>query len=70
MGFPAKKGSLHFFDGLRAVEGRARDKGIRILIEPEPGLLIENSSEFLEIYKMLDREVFGLNFDIGHFFSA
>jgi len=52
------------------VEGRARNKGIRILIEPEPGLLIENSSEFLEIYKKLDPAIFGLNFDIGHFFCV
>ena len=34
-----ERGRLSYFlDGLRAVEGRARDKGIRILIEPEPGL--------------------------------
>ena len=52
------------------MESRARRKGIKILIEPEPGLLIENSSEFLEIYKSLDPAVFGLNFDIGHFFCA
>ncbi len=69
-GISREEGVSHFLDGLRAVEGRARDKGIRILIEPEPCLLIENSSEFLEIYKMLDPEVFGLNFDIGHFFCA
>ena len=69
-GISREEGVSHFFVGLRAVEGRARDKGIRILIEPEPGLLIEKSSEFLEIYKMLDPEVFGLNFDIGHFFCV
>ncbi len=69
-GISREEGVSYFFDGLRAVEGRARDKGIRILIEPEPGLLIEKSSEFLEIYKMLDPEVFGLNFDIGHFFCV
>ena len=69
-GISREEGVSHFFDGLRVVEGRAREKGIRILIEPEPGLLIENSSEFLEIYRMLDPEVFGLNFDIGHFFCV
>jgi sugar phosphate isomerase/epimerase len=52
------------------VEGRARDKGVKILIEPEPGLLIENSSQFMEIYNKLDPAVFGLNFDIGHFFCV
>jgi len=69
-GISREEGTRHFLDGLRAVEGRARRKGIKILIEPEPGLLIENSSEFLEIYKRLDPAVFGLNFDIGHFFCV
>ncbi len=69
-GISREEGISHFLDGLRAVEGRARRKGIKILIEPEPGLLIENSSEFLEIYRRLDPAVFGLNFDIGHFFCA
>lgn len=64
------EGLAFFREGLRAVEGRAREKGVRILIEPEPCLLIENSSEFLEIYKELDPSVFGLNFDIGHFFCV
>jgi len=69
-GISREEGIHHFLDGLRAVEGRARRKGIKILIEPEPGLLIENSSEFLEVYTRLDPAVFGLNFDIGHFFCA
>ena len=69
-GISREEGIRHFLDGLRAVESRARSKGIKILIEPEPGLLIENSSEFLEIYKRLDPAVFGLNFDIGHFFCV
>ncbi len=69
-GISREEGLSHFLAGLRAVEGSARRKGIKILIEPEPGLLIENSSEFLEIYRKLDPEVFGLNFDIGHFFCV
>jgi len=69
-GITAEEGFSYFLDGLRAVEGEARDKGIRILIEPEPGLLIENSSEFLQLYEKLDPAVFGLNFDIGHFFCV
>jgi sugar phosphate isomerase/epimerase len=69
-GISREEGTSHFLAGLRAVEDSARRKGIKILIEPEPGLLIENSSEFLEIYKKLDPAVFGLNFDIGHFFCV
>ena len=69
-GISREEGISYFLAGLNAVEKRARDKGIKILIEPEPGLLIENSSQFLEIYKNLDPAVFGLNFDIGHFFCV
>jgi sugar phosphate isomerase/epimerase len=59
-----------FRDGLRQIEERARARNILILIEPEPGLLIENSQQFLELFRDLDPAVFGLNFDIGHFFCV
>lgn len=59
-----------FKEGLSAVAERAKDKGIRILIEPEPGLLMENSSQFRELFRELDPNVFGLNFDIGHFYCV
>ncbi len=69
-GISREQGLAWFLAGLRAVESRAREKGIRVLIEPEPGLLVENSSEFTEIYRELDPLVFGLNFDIGHFYCV
>ncbi len=59
-----------FLAGLEAVAPRARERGVRVLIEPEPGLLIEKSGQFLDIYRNLDSAVFGLNFDIGHFFCV
>ncbi len=59
-----------FMEGLRLVENKARERKVRILIEPEPGLLIENSSQFNEFYELLDPEVFGINFDIGHFYCV
>jgi sugar phosphate isomerase/epimerase len=65
-----EEGLRVFKEGLAQVEERAKQKSIRILIEPEPGLLIENSSQFLELYRELDPDVFGLNFDIGHFFCV
>jgi sugar phosphate isomerase/epimerase len=69
-GISREEGTSFFLAGLRAVEESARRKGIKILIEPEPGLLIENSRQFLEIFSNLDPAVFGLNFDIGHFFCV
>ena len=59
-----------FKEGLMAVYREAVKKGIRILIEPEPDLLIENSSQTRALFKDLDPQVFGLNFDIGHFFCV
>jgi protein FrlC len=59
-----------FLEGLLSVAERARKNKVRILIEPEPGLLIENSGQFLELFEHLDSEVFGLNFDVGHFFCV
>lgn len=59
-----------FREGLSMVEARAREKGVRVLIEPEPGLLIQTGSDFQRLYSELDPDVFGLNFDIGHFFCV
>lgn len=69
-GMERREGLALFTEGLRALEARAQKRGIRILIEPEPGLLIENSSQFLDLFEELNPEVFGLNFDIGHFFCV
>ncbi|MBA2246114.1 MAG: sugar phosphate isomerase/epimerase [Gemmatimonadota bacterium] len=59
-----------FREGLEALYDDCRRAGARILIEPEPGLLIETSAEFLDFAEDLDPECVGLNFDIGHFFCV
>lgn len=69
-GMDREEGLRLFREGLAAVEEKARATGVRILIEPEPDLLIENSSQFLQLFKDLDPEIFGLNFDVGHFFCV
>ncbi|MGO8820257.1 MAG: sugar phosphate isomerase/epimerase family protein [Desulfomonilaceae bacterium] len=69
-GISREDGLRLYIEGLMAVEGRAREKGIKILIEPEPGLLVENSVQFLDLIKNLDPTVFGINFDIGHFYCV
>ncbi len=69
-GISRSQGLAWFKEGLDAIAERARSRGIKVLIEPEPGLLIERSSEFLELYSQIDPNVFGLNFDIGHFFCV
>lgn len=59
-----------FRRGLESLYDDCRRAGTRILIEPEPGLLIETSEQFLEFADGLDPECVGLNFDIGHFFCV
>ena len=59
-----------FLRGLNEVRGLAERLSIKILVEPEPGLLIENSEQFLKIIKEINSDVIGLNFDIGHFYCV
>jgi sugar phosphate isomerase/epimerase len=57
-----------FRRGLESLYDDCRRTGVRILIDPEPRLLIETSAEFLTFAEDLDPACVGLNFDIGHFF--
>jgi sugar phosphate isomerase/epimerase len=59
-----------FYHGLEHVIPLAEQLGIKILVEPEPDLLLENTSEFISFIKDIRSPVVGLNFDIGHFFCA
>jgi len=59
-----------FVAGLNETLSVAEDVGVRLLVEPEPGLLIENSAQFLELSTRIDSPMFGLNFDIGHFYCV
>ena len=70
LGMQPEEGLRYFKEGLMAVAEHARQQGVRILIEPEPGLLIENSRQFTSFFGELDPEVFGLNCDLGHFFCV
>ena len=59
-----------FLDGLRRVATVAEENKIKILIEPEPNLLLENSQQFLSFLKNVNSDAVKLNFDIGHFFCV
>lgn len=59
-----------FHEGLDQVIPHAENLGVKILIEPEPNLLLERTSEFLEFISDVRSPNVGLNFDIGHFFCA
>jgi sugar phosphate isomerase/epimerase len=59
-----------FYQGLTRVAPLAEELDIKILVEPEPDLLMENTREFKEFIKGVKSPAIGLNFDIGHFFCA
>jgi sugar phosphate isomerase/epimerase len=59
-----------FIEGLKPVAEHAERAGVLLLIEPEPGLLIETADQFLELMQHLDSPALGLNFDIGHFYCV
>jgi sugar phosphate isomerase/epimerase len=55
-----------FVEMLKPVIAHAEKEKVLLLIEPEPGLLIETADQFLELMKHIDSPAVGLNFDIGH----
>jgi sugar phosphate isomerase/epimerase len=59
-----------FVEGLKPVAEHAEGEGVLLLIEPEPGLLIETADQFLELMQHIDSPAVGLNFDIGHFYCV
>lgn len=69
-GMDRKRAAALFHEGLERVIPLAEQLDVKLLIEPEPDLLIERTSEFLPFIKEVRSEAVGLNFDIGHFFCV
>jgi sugar phosphate isomerase/epimerase len=59
-----------FAEGLKKVKTIAEENNVKILVEPEPSLLIENSEQFLRLMKTICSDYIKLNFDIGHFYCV
>lgn len=55
-----------FVEVLKPLAEHADKEGVLLLIEPEPGLLIETTDEYLEVAERLNAPSIGLNFDVGH----
>ncbi|HVT28829.1 MAG TPA: sugar phosphate isomerase/epimerase family protein [Lacipirellulaceae bacterium] len=55
-----------FYDELMPCIELAEQLDVRILIEPEPELMIERFDQYLEFTSRIDSPMIGLNFDIGH----
>lgn len=58
------------YHGMERVIPPAETLGVKILIEPEPDLLLEKTSEFKSFVEEIRSPIVGLNFDIGHFYCA
>jgi len=55
-----------FYDELMPCIELAESLSMPLLIEPEPGLLIERFDQYLEFVDRIDSPMIGLNFDVGH----
>ncbi|MER3415063.1 MAG: sugar phosphate isomerase [Gemmataceae bacterium] len=70
-GWSWQQGLSRFVAELAPVAAIADKVQVYLLIEPEPGLLIERSDQFEELMDRLRNFQFvGLNFDIGHFYCV
>ncbi len=59
-----------FYDELMPCVEVAEKEQVHLLIEPEPGLLIETFEQYLDFVGRIDSPWVGLNFDIGHAFCV
>ncbi len=59
-----------FVEVLKPLAEHAHREGVLLLIEPEPGLLLETTDQYLEVADRLDSPSIGLNFDVGHAFCV
>jgi sugar phosphate isomerase/epimerase len=59
-----------FAAGLMGAAKVAEEEDVKVLVEPEPGLLIENSYQFRQFIKNTASDHVRLNFDIGHFYCV
>jgi sugar phosphate isomerase/epimerase len=56
--------------GLREVLPLAQQHGITLMVEPEPGLLIQHSHECLEFLERVNHPNLKMNCDLGHFYCV
>ena len=55
-----------FVEMIKPVADHAEKEGVLLLVEPEPGLLIETVEQFEEFMRHIESPAVGMNYDIGH----
>jgi sugar phosphate isomerase/epimerase len=69
-GQPRQQAIDLFVEVLKPLAQHAHDRGVLLLIEPEPELLLETTDQYLEVAERLNAPSIGLNFDVGHAFCV
>ena len=69
-GQPRQEAIDLFVEVLKPLAQHAHDRGVLLLIEPEPDLLLETTDQYLEVAERLNAPSIGLNFDVGHAFCV
>lgn len=64
--FSEEEGLDRFATALEEVIPTAEELGVDLRIEPEPGLIIERSDQYLRFMERIDSPAVGLNLDLGH----
>lgn len=59
-----------YADGLRELLPAAQQAGVTLMVEPEPGLLIEHSAECVEFLEQVSHPNLRMNCDLGHFYCV
>ena len=65
-----KAAAAVFYDEIMPCVETAQRLEVLLLIEPEPGLMIETFEQYLEFVGRIDSPWVGLNFDVGHAFCV
>jgi sugar phosphate isomerase/epimerase len=71
-GLTQGQASERFAEGLERVLPRAKDRGVVIAVEPEPGLLIETAAEYaaFKAEHFATEPAVAMNCDVGHLFCV
>ena len=71
-GLTRAQASRRFAAGLQQAVPRARERGVVIAVEPEPGLLIETAAEYATFKHAYfeDEPAVAMNCDVGHLFCV
>jgi len=56
--------------GCRELSDYAAQYGIPLAFEPEPGMFIENLTQYQKLKELVDNPLFGLTLDLGHAFLS